>query len=173
MKILRGRGERKKENRKVEVARRKEEKEGEEEYPITQGDSEYKNLTERLRGQGQKFKDVPGDGYIYISYSLPLIIIKKTSKEEENLLTPLSFQSGKSSTRALGSRTAPESVCAPISGAFSTTHTLISSPLSSLSCLSLIAADRPAGPPPTISTSHSSASRDISIPNKNQSKRYH
>ena len=46
------------------MARRKEEKEGEEEYPITQGDSEYKNLTERLRGQGQKFKDVPGDGYI-------------------------------------------------------------------------------------------------------------
>ena len=46
MKILRGRGERKKENRKVEVARRKEEKEGEEEYPITQGDSEYKSLTE-------------------------------------------------------------------------------------------------------------------------------
>lgn len=55
---------------------------GGEEYPssrrrqkkreaITKGDPEYKNLTEQLRGQGLKLKDVPGDGYIYTSYSLP------------------------------------------------------------------------------------------------------
>ena len=55
--------------------------------------------------------------------------------------------------------TAPERVCPPISAAFSTTHTLISLPVSSAICLMRHAADKPAGPPPTMSTSNSIDSR--------------
>jgi len=50
----------------------------------------------------------------------------------------------------------------PISGAFSTTHTRRSCPLSCANCRSRMAAERPAGPPPTITTSHSSLSRLMS-----------
>ncbi len=73
----------------------------------------------------------------------------------------LSAQSGISSWRARGSRTAPDKICAPISLPFSIRHTDKSCPFSSASCRSLIAADRPDGPPPTISTSNSIVSRSM------------
>jgi electron-transferring-flavoprotein dehydrogenase len=60
---------------------------------------------------------------------------------------------------ARGSITAPERMCAPISDAFSMTHTPISLPRSAASCFRRIAADRPAGPPPTTTTSYSIESR--------------
>ena len=68
---------------------------------------------------------------------------------------PLAFQSGNSSFIARGSITAPDRIWAPTSPPFSTTHTLASG----ANCLSRIAADRPAGPAPTITTSNSMASR--------------
>lgn len=57
-------------------------------------------------------------------------------------------------------------VLSPISEAFSTRQTLISFPFSSASCFSLIAADKPAGPPPTITTSASSENLSISTSSK-------
>src|SRR4051812_46786445 len=60
-----------------------------------------------------------------------------------------------SRSRPMGSMTAPERMCAPTSDPFSTTTTLVSAE----SCLSRIAAARPAGPAPTITTSNSIASR--------------
>ena len=66
-----------------------------------------------------------------------------------------SRQSGSSSSNARGSITAPERMWAPISPPFSTRHTAASG----ASCLSLMAAAKPAGPPPTTSTSNSIASR--------------
>ena len=50
----------------------------------------------------------------------------------------------------------------PNSGAFSSTQTRISLPLSFANCFNLMAADKPAGPPPTITTSVSSANLSIS-----------
>lgn len=50
----------------------------------------------------------------------------------------------------------------PISAAFSTRQTLSSFPVSSANCFSLIAADKPAGPPPTITTSASSENLSMS-----------
>src|ERR1700733_4953311 len=55
----------------------------------------------------------------------------------------------------MGSMTAPDKICAPTSEPFSTTTTDVSGE----SCLSLIAAARPAGPAPTMTTSNSIASR--------------
>ncbi len=66
---------------------------------------------------------------------------------------PLSFQSGISSSRARGSSTAPESMWAPTSEPFSSTQTLTSWPRSALSWRKRIAADRPDGPAPTMTTS--------------------
>lgn len=83
-----------------------------------------------------------------------------------NTLTPRSFQSGKSSVRALGSKHAPDRVCAPICEAFSTRHTRSSFSYSLASCFRRMAAESPAGPPPTITTSASSANLSISIPEK-------
>jgi hypothetical protein len=68
---------------------------------------------------------------------------------------PLSFQSGMSSEIARGSITAPERMCAPISEPFSSTHTEVSGE----SCFARIAAERPAGPPPTTTTSYCIDSR--------------
>ncbi len=59
---------------------------------------------------------------------------------------------------AIGSMTAPDRIWAPNSEPFSTTHTEISWPLSILSWRKRIAADKPAGPPPTMTTSNSIAS---------------
>lgn len=78
--------------------------------------------------------------------------------------TPRSFQSGKSSSKDLGSRQAPDSVCAPIWEAFSTRQTRISLLCSAANCLSRIAAERPAGPAPTITTSASSANLSMFTP---------
>ena len=75
---------------------------------------------------------------------------------------PLASQSGKSSFRAFGSMTAPDRMWAPTSEPFSSTATLISLPAFIASCFSRMAADRPAGPPPTITTSYSIASRGSS-----------
>ncbi len=72
---------------------------------------------------------------------------------------PFSFQSGISSVRALGSMTAPDRMCAPTSEPFSSTQTETSLPPSAASCFNRIAADKPDGPPPTITTSYSIASR--------------
>src|SRR5476649_2661179 len=72
---------------------------------------------------------------------------------------PSAFQSGNSSFRARGSNTAPERMCAPTSEPFSTTQTLISLPASAAFCFSRQAADRPAGPAPTMTTSNSMYSR--------------
>lgn len=70
------------------------------------------------------------------------------------------FQSGSSSLSADGSITAPERMWAPMSPAFSRRRTRKSSfPASFESCFRRIAAERPAGPPPTITTSTSSDSR--------------
>src|SRR5476651_979637 len=72
---------------------------------------------------------------------------------------PSAFQSGNSSFRARGSNTAPERMWAPTSEPFSTTQTLISLPASAAFCFSRQAADRPAGPAPTMTTSNSMYSR--------------
>ena len=55
-----------------------------------------------------------------------------------------SFQFGKSSSNALVSKTFPLKICAPISDAFSNKQTF----KFESNCLSLIAVDRPDGPPP-------------------------
>ena len=69
----------------------------------------------------------------------------------------ISRQSGNNSFSAFGSTTAPDRICAPISDPFSRTTTSSSS----LICFNLIAADRPAEPPPTITTSQGIDSRSI------------
>ena len=69
-----------------------------------------------------------------------------------------SLQLGMSSSIALVSNTFPLKTCAPTSDAFSRMQ--IDS--SSLSCLSLIADERPAGPAPTITTSYNISSLCIS-----------
>src|SRR4029079_14430915 len=67
-----------------------------------------------------------------------------------------------SSASARGSSTAPESSCAPASRAFSSTAIASGAPpRDCCSAASVSAADRPAGPPPTISTSTSRASRSM------------
>ena len=71
---------------------------------------------------------------------------------------PFSFQSGISSSRALGSKQFPDNMCAPISEPFSIRHTLNSAFFSAANCFSLIAVDRPDGPPPTTTTSYSMTS---------------
>ena len=76
---------------------------------------------------------------------------------------PFSFQLGISSVNATGSITAPDSICDPTSAPFSTRHTLISLFSLAASCLIFMAAERPAGPPPTIKTSYSITSRSIII----------
>src|SRR3954471_6216873 len=57
--------------------------------------------------------------------------------------------------------TAPDRIWAPISDPFSSTQTLTSRPSAAASCLSWMAADRPAGPPPTMTTSYSMLSRSV------------
>ncbi len=54
---------------------------------------------------------------------------------------------------AIGSITAPDRICAPTSDPFSRTQTASSPPCSAANCFNRIAADRPAGPAPTITTS--------------------
>src|SRR3954454_23905505 len=76
---------------------------------------------------------------------------------------PFSFQSGISSFRARGSSTAPESRCAPTSEPFSRTQTETSRSCSDASCFNRIAALRPAGPAPTITTSYSIISRVMAV----------
>src|SRR3982750_3259881 len=66
-----------------------------------------------------------------------------------------SRQSGISLSSETGSITAPDRMCAPTSEPFSTTTML----KSALSCFSRIAAARPDGPAPTITTSNSMDSR--------------
>ena len=85
-----------------------------------------------------------------------------------------SFQSGRSSFKAVGSITAPDRIwepgrvrsvdfacnnLSPASPPFSSRTTRISLPVSCSSCFSLMAALIPAGPPPTIHTSTSSVAR--------------
>ena len=77
---------------------------------------------------------------------------------------PRSCQSGISSFRLRGSSTAPDRIWAPTSLPFSIRHTSMFLPASLASCFSRIAADRPYGPPPTITTSNSITSRSIFIP---------
>src|SRR5262249_35852378 len=60
-----------------------------------------------------------------------------------------------------GSITAPDRICAPTSEPFSRTTTDSSLSFSTASCLSLIAAARPAGPAPTMTTSNSMVSRSV------------
>ena len=72
---------------------------------------------------------------------------------------PRSFQSGNNSVSARGSMMAPDRMCAPGSEPFSSTTTETSRPLLAANCLSRIAVDSPPGPPPTITTSYSMASR--------------
>ena len=76
---------------------------------------------------------------------------------------PLSFQSGMSSLSVRGSSTAPDRMWAPISAPFSITQTETSWPSSAASCFRRIAALRPDGPPPTITTSYSMTSRSIRL----------
>jgi hypothetical protein len=82
------------------------------------------------------------------------------SKNRSGLSSDRQF--GNSSSSAEGSITFPDTIWSPSSPAFSSSNTLKSSfPASFASCLSLIAAESPAGPPPTIRTSTSSVSRSI------------
>jgi len=74
---------------------------------------------------------------------------------------PFSFQSGISSFNPIGSITAPDRMWAPISEPFSIRQTETSWLRSAASCFNRIAAASPAGPPPTITTSYSIASRAI------------
>ena len=74
---------------------------------------------------------------------------------------PLACQSGMSSLSARGSMTAPDKMCAPTSEPFSSTQTLTSRPASPASFFNRMAAESPDGPPPTITTSYSIASRCI------------
>src|ERR1700761_6266056 len=69
----------------------------------------------------------------------------------------LSPQPGSRASSGCGSITAPESICAPMVEAFSTTHTV----RSGLICFRRIAKDRPAGPAPTTITSYSIVSRSL------------
>ena len=80
-----------------------------------------------------------------------------------NKLTPNSFQFGNSSFNALGSNTFPLKICAPICDPFSIRQTSILVLFYKHNYLSLIAALRPAGPPPTINTSYSNDSLLISL----------
>src|ERR1700748_3662806 len=66
-----------------------------------------------------------------------------------------SRQSGTSLSSDTGSITAPDRICAPTSEPFSTTTMLESA----FGCFKRIAADRPEGPAPTITTSNSMDSR--------------
>ncbi len=68
---------------------------------------------------------------------------------------PMSRQPGSSSSSPTGFITAPEMICPPSSAAFSTTVT----ESSGANCFSRMAALRPAGPAPTITTSVSRISR--------------
>ena len=77
---------------------------------------------------------------------------------------PRPCQSGISSFKLRGSNTAPDKICAPISLPFSIRQTSMSLPASFANCFSRIAADKPDGPPPTITTSNSMISRSIIIP---------
>ncbi len=86
--------------------------------------------------------------------------MKRSSLTGVSSGAPLSFQSGISSFSARGSITAPERMCAPISAPFSIRQTL----MFASSCFSRIAAARPAGPPPTMTTSNSMDSRCMLFP---------
>src|SRR5580704_5083283 len=66
---------------------------------------------------------------------------------------------GNSASSGPGSMTAPESACAPMAEAFSSTQMLVSG----LSCLSRMAQARPAGPPPTMAMSYSMTSRSTAL----------
>ena len=66
---------------------------------------------------------------------------------------PLSFQSGISSFNAVGSKTLPESIWAPISEPFSIRQMLNSLLFSFANCASFMALLNPDGPAPTITTS--------------------
>ena len=88
-------------------------------------------------------------------------IMKRSSVTGVLSGAPTACQSGKSSFIACGSMMAPERMCAPISEPFSSRQTETSFPLCAASCFSRIAAARPAGPPPTITTSYSIASRSM------------
>ena len=70
-----------------------------------------------------------------------------------------SRQPGSSRSMPIGSTTAPDRICAPTSAPFSSTTT----ESSGLTCFSRIAAARPAGPAPTMTTSNSMLSRSISL----------
>ncbi len=70
-------------------------------------------------------------------------------------------QSGNNSSSARVSMTAPDSVCPPISAAFSRTTTCREWLFSSDSCIKRQAVASPAGPPPTIRTSTSIDSRCV------------
>ena len=72
---------------------------------------------------------------------------------------PFSFQPGNNSVIARGSITAPLRMCAPGSEPFSSTTTEISAFFSAASCFRRMAADSPAGPAPTTTTSYSIDSR--------------
>src|SRR6185503_19867439 len=77
---------------------------------------------------------------------------------------PLALKSGISSASVEGSSTAPDSMCAPTSRAFSRTAVASGSPpFAFWSCASRSAADMPAGPPPTMRTSTSSVSRSATL----------
>lgn len=88
-----------------------------------------------------------------------LLVPKQLQTMCENLIQHIASIMSEANTFPL-----PPHYSLPISGAFSTRHTLTSCPLSSASCLSLMAAESPAGPPPTITTSHSSDTRSMSTP---------
>ncbi len=101
-----------------------------------------------------------GMGSQVMSSSPPSVSTTNRSRETGvSSGAPLAFQSGISSFRPRGSITAPDRMWAPISEPFSNTATESSDPASAASCFSRIAADRPAGPPPTITTSYCIDSR--------------
>ena len=80
-----------------------------------------------------------------------------------------SRQPGSRASSGAGSSTAPDSACAPMADAFSSTQMLSSG----LFSLSLMAQARPPGPPPTTKTSYSIVSRSMSISRLRRSLRLH
>ena len=95
--------------------------------------------------RGRPFRSGPG---IIIGAVVSALVLTGVSSG-----APCACQSGTSSERPFGSITAPDRMWAPTSAPFSSTHTDTSRPPLAASCFSRIAADRPEGPPPTITTS--------------------
>ena len=107
-------------------------------------------------------KDHELDEILEHPFKYRLIVFKNLSEVAEvSSGAPLDSQSGINSSSDFVSITAPESMCAPTSEPFSTKQTERSVFASMDSCFNLMAKLRPAGPPPTTTTSYSITSLSV------------